>query len=151
MTREKLYSSYINELKFFNPELQTQSDADVLKSYEEVSKFRDLTWIDIYSGPECVGFLLIASMEHCPPDADYLIMETYIHPNHRGKGLMYNSIHKQFLKNPGNYGLFILNANIDAHKFWNEVFTGHKDRIVKLETNGQYDNAYCRYYLWSVK
>ena len=83
VTRERLYRAYIEELKFFNPILRTQTNKDILANYKEVSSFEDLFWFDIYDGPEVVGFLLVANGTHCTKDADYMIMELYIHPNHR--------------------------------------------------------------------
>lgn len=151
MTRERLYCAYIEELKFFNPVLQNKTVENEIADYNTVSNFDDLTWIDIYDGPEKVGFVLVATGEHCPVDADYLIMETYVHPNHRSKGLCFKTIEKLFTDNPGNCGLFILNSNVEAHKFWNKIFESHKDSITKLPTSGQYDNMWCKYYLWSIK
>ena len=151
MTRERLYQAYINELKFYNPILKTQSKSDIIAGYKQVSAFSDLTWFDLYDGPEIVGFLLVVTGAHCTVDADYFIMELYVHPNHRGKGIATRAVSQLIKENPGNVGLYILNLNIDAHKFWNRIYETHKDCVVKLNTNGQYDDSYGKYQLWSVK
>jgi predicted acetyltransferase len=151
MTRERLYRSYIEELKFFNPMLQTKSVEDAIADYNAVSQFEDLTWIDLYDGIENVGFILVVTGEHCTADADYMIMETYVHPEHRGKGIAFAGVENLFKNNPGNCGLFILNTNIEAHKFWNLIIDSHKDSILTLPTSNQYDNAFCKYYLWAIK
>ena len=151
MTRDRLWKSYIEELKFYNPTLLSQTAEDMLASYENVSHFSDLTWIDLYDGPEVVGFILIVSGSHCPEDADYFIMEAYIQGTHRGKGIVYKAIDSIFKENPGKVGLYILNSNLVAFKFWYKVLKGHKDSIQQLETDGKYDDAYGKYHLWQVK
>ena len=151
MTRERLYRAYIEELKFFNPILRTQTNKDILANYKEVSSFEDLFWFDIYDGPEVVGFLLVANGTHCTKDADYMIMELYVHPNHREKGLAKRAVLNLFHQNPGTCGLFVLNLNIDAQKFWNRLKGTKELDIKELETNKQYDNEWTRYHLWSVK
>ncbi len=151
MTRERLYRAYIEELKFFNPELKNKSTKEILANYKEVSAFKDLFWFDLYDGPEVVGFILVVNGEHCTADADYLIMETYVHPNYRGRGICFKAVEQLFKDNLGNCGLFILNTNKDAHKFWKQVFGAHSEDIIKLPTNDQYDNEWCRYYLWAIK
>lgn len=151
MTREHLYKAYIEELKFFNPLLRNRTEASILADYDTVSKFKDVIWIDLFNGPETVGFILIATGEHCTIDADYLIMETYVHPKYRSKGVCYKMINRIFKKNPGKYGMFILNSNIEAHKFWNKVRNGYPKKIETLQSDEQLNNAICRYYLWNVE
>ena len=149
MTRERLYRSYIEELCFFNPQLR---DRDSLKDFLEVSNFSDLTWIDLYYGPEVVGFILVVNGEHCTPDADFMIMETYMHPDYREKGIVFRAIENLFANNPGRWGLFILNLNKGARKFWRQGFDAHKDDVSRVEdVTKQYNTPYVTYHLWEVK
>lgn len=148
ITRERLYKAYIEELMFFNPMLRGKTESDVLADFNEVSQFSDLTWIDLYDGIEVVGFLLIATGKHCPKEADYLIMEAYTHPNHRGKGIMQKAVQTLFQNNPGKCGLFILQYNASALKFWDYI--KKQNKVTALKTPKMYDSTWCRFYLWSV-
>ena len=118
MTREELYKLYLFELSLYSETVRSLSEDDILKQYAGVSSFNDLEWVDIYDGVERVGFILITTYEHCPAAYDYHIMETFILPKSRKKGLVKNTL-LGFIKNhPGSYGLFILNRNVTAIGFW---------------------------------
>ena len=118
MTRERLYELYIAELATYSEGLKQLSRKDIRLQYETVSNLSDLDWVDIYDGVEVVGFVLITNGSHCPVNYDYHIMETYILPGKRKKGLVHRTILDYIGKHPGTYGLFILNLNIKAVAFW---------------------------------
>ncbi len=118
MTRQDLYKLYLFELSLYSPSIREMSEVDIVNNYNNVCNFSDLEWIDIYNGFEKVGFILITTGSHCPAAYDYHIMETFILPKSRKKGLVKNTL-LGFIKNhPGSYGLFILNRNVTAIGFW---------------------------------
>ena len=76
--REKLYHDYIRELGNYNPEFLFYSNEELKKNYEEISNWYDITWFDVYYGAKIVGFIIIATGDHCPVDYDYYIAETFV-------------------------------------------------------------------------
>ncbi len=147
MSRESLYSSYINEIKFFNPNIRNIDADQIIKNYKEVSCFSDLFWFDLYYGPEVVGFILVTNGVHCPQCADYHIMEMYLKPQYRGKGIASKALDKLFSNNPGKVMFFTLETNVDANKFWGAYYSKHKENINKLKT----ENAPgCISHLWEI-
>lgn len=135
MTRKQLYIEYIKELGQYNLDLVTAPlladhskghkmdlDAALGTQYEDVSTWYDLNWFDIYDGIELVGFILVTTGDHCPPDVDYYISECYVDPKHRNKGIMTKYLKTLFSNNKGVYGLYVLSANKPAKEFWRKKY-----------------------------
>ena len=137
MTRDKLYELYIRELSLYSEALRGYTNEDIARQYETVSHFDDLTWIDIYDGLEKVGFILITDFDHCPPNYGYYVMETYIHPKYRKKGLVTKTLLAFIENHPSSYGLHILKGNIDAISFWTKFFK-HKE-VKQIEARSGMD------------
>lgn len=117
-SREQLYRDYVTELKMYNPNLIFVDNDQIFKNYQEVSAFPDLEWIDVYSGVECVGFILLTHGSHCPVNYDWFIMECYIDSDHRREHLMTDALNQLFSSHQGTFGLFVLSSNLTASEFW---------------------------------
>lgn len=121
-TRRVLYGDYIREIYKIacdNSEItQEKIDDDIRAIYRS----KHTKWHDIWCDGKIVGFVIVGTGTECHPAADYFIVQTYVEPSSRKRG-----IGKQFLKDyikehPGVYCLDILDKNEVAHKFWAKVF-----------------------------
>lgn len=114
----KMFLEYIYELRRMRNESVT--DKEIYNMFEELQweiSQGFCEWIDI----DGVGFIVIGRGLKCPPDYDYYIIDTYIKPENRRKGLVSKTIKKYMNEHKGKYCLEIINANKAAKCFWKSV------------------------------
>jgi len=146
MTRERLYDAYINEVAFFNPELRVAEERGLLLKAKDIESFTDTKWIDIYYGPEIVGFMIVANGSHCPIDADYLVMELFVHADYRRKHLAFDTVKGYFNKHHGRAGLYLISKNAHALMFWEDV----KKKLNLKTIKNEKASPFCDYHLFVV-
>ena len=151
MTREELYINYIKEMGHLNLNIvlaplmaqQRQGnkkpdlDQAIKDNYNFISSWYDITWFDIFDGMENVGFIIIATGDHCPIEYDYYILEAYIKPESRKRGLMINMLEAIFKNNPGTYGCYFMIQNKDALKFYKRISKKFKFKPAQIRTDSK--------------
>ena len=134
--KHALFRDYLEELDTFR-------DKAVLWNKEENEAYCDecisspkCSWNNIYDRDgEMAGFLIIGKegiMKH--PDSDYSILEAYIAPHRRGKGLMEEAVKTYVLTHPGIYSLLVIRGNKNALSFWQTLFKKIGGRPYVLST-----------------
>ena len=112
-------------------------DQAIKDNYNFISSWYDITWFDIFDGMENVGFIIIATGDHCPIEYDYYILEAYIKPESRKRGLMINMLEAIFKNNPGTYGCYFMIQNKDALKFYKRISKKFKFKPAQIRTDSK--------------
>jgi predicted acetyltransferase len=79
----------------------------------------------IREGDSAVGFAIIASPpHHIDEPFDHEIVDFYVAPKARGRGLGERSARRILAERPGSWVLFTLAGNVGAQAFWRKVLAG---------------------------
>lgn len=142
-TRCALYDEYCKELSKFDP--------DIYPSREEVSRWcngyldNGYTWLDITIADRTIGFVIIAEKgktDENHKQFDFFIEQTYILPDYRRHGFVFNVLKKFTEKHKGKYGLVVLQKNFRAQDYWKSTFArlGGYQVVVDLSKEILYKN-----------
>lgn len=118
-TRCALYDEYCKELSKFDPQIYA-SRTEVMKWCQDYMD-ENYTWLDITVAGRTIGFIIIGEKAlgaDISPQFDYFIEQTYIMPDYRRKGFVFNVLNKFVSKHKGKYGLLIIQNNFKARDFW---------------------------------
>ena len=134
--RYKMYHEYMREILQMSDDEYSEKDTDKAFCFYLDRTF--IEWIDIYFGTRLVGFIIIGSYPECHPDADRFIIQAYVQPEYRRRGLASDVVSEYIRNNPGTYVMDILKANEPARKFWFETFykNGYESIVLRPVEHG---------------
>ena len=114
----EMFVAYIRELrKIRNEPVWFVEICSMFREIQEAIKDGAWEWVDV----EGVGFIVISKGADRHPGCDYYIIDAYIEPESRRKGLMKKAILEYARTHKGKYCLEIINNNIAARKFWKSI------------------------------
>lgn len=119
----ELFAAYLRELRKIRKEQILFTE--IFAIYEELQTGLETglcEWIDI----DNVGFVVIGKKEICPLEYDYYIIDTYIEPSSRRKGITSKIIRDYMCQHKGKYYLEVINDNKTALEFWHSIGELHK-------------------------
>lgn len=132
MTECELYLDYKRELCALTGEQGLvdgllQPKEDYIADVEFFKDNKSFDWVRIADEKyNEIGFVIIQRERTGGAINDYEIIETYIVPEHRRKGVMTNYVRQYATMNPGIYKVNIMPENVVAQKFWLNVPDGKK-------------------------
>ena len=115
-----MYREYIEELSQFTDLLKDfplQQEVAFMWDCQSIIKY----WV-ICEG-QIIGFVLIGVEDNKHPESDWYIEEFFIKKEYQNKGFG-KAVAKELLETKrGRYCLFVLQRNVRASHFWQNVFT----------------------------
>lgn len=137
-------NAYIKEMSRYNSELKLYSKKNINLAYTKYLMDKEQNVIHLYYEDEYAGFLIISTGTKCHPNADYHIMEAYVVPKYRNKGVMKQAITNRMVQYPGTYCMYMLKDNTKATKSLLHIFEamGLAPEIVKDEFVRPYFDQY---------
>lgn len=120
--RISLFMDYVHELDEIAKQ-ETVDEEEIIRNCITCMTTDHFNWQDIQCEGEIVGFLITAVYPECHPDCDHFIVESYVQPQYRHKGLMSQTVRNFVKQNPGKYCMVILNLNEYAKGFWAHLFS----------------------------
>lgn len=124
LDRFLLFSSYMEELSLYDPEIRNMTPEEFTSWFNEYLS-DDYCFTDIIVDGHIVGFAIISApgSSKCYDGCDYYIAQAYIRPEYRRRGLMTKTMVDIFSKNKGSYCYEVLAGNDGAKAFWDKLFT----------------------------
>jgi predicted acetyltransferase len=91
--------------------------------------------LDTMKTPSQVGFIIIATEEHCPPPYDYYIWDCYVEPEYRRRYIMWDAMQSFIKEHGGSYCMFLIDINVPAQSFWHKLFNslGYVEHTEKIQ------------------
>lgn len=116
-----LYDEYNAELSHYGA---VRGHPEETKTWAESFMELPWRWVDIYADDgRLAGFLILGFGLACHPECDVYIAETYLAPDHRGRGLMSAAVKDSLKKNfSRSVALDVLPKNELALAYWPELF-----------------------------
>lgn len=120
-----LYLDYKNELIKYDPEWAKETLDESIAVVKQYMTAPGYHWKFVMSEGYTAGFVVFAchGTEHCHPDADYHVVQTYVRPEFRRKHLASKVVSEFIREHPGTYGYDVLNGNRIAELFWGSVLS----------------------------
>ena len=124
LDRFLLFSSYMEELSLYDPEIRNMTPEEFTSWFNEYLS-DDYCFTDTVVDGHIVGFVIISApgSSKCYDGCDYHIAQAYIRPEYRRRGLMTKTMVDLFSKNKGSYCYEVLAGNDGAKAFWDKLFT----------------------------
>ena len=127
--REQLYLEYLAEIEKYTERGSFPEGVEERREWAR-SYLSDpgCIWIDLAPPGELAiaGFLVVGKhgTEHCHPEADWFVCQSYVRPRYRRQGIMGRAVGGFVDAHAGTYALHVLRRNTAAQAFWATTFLG---------------------------
>ena len=138
-TKQMMYNKYFRELEQYmddSAKIKGIPDEHIKLICDEYINSPNVSWKNIFNDKnEIVGFLLMGKdYEDDYIQSDYFILEAYVLPEWRRKGLMSERMKRYINNHPGKYAALIYTKNKNAATFWNHIFESNGFKAITTNT-----------------